>query len=178
MPGTQITMHRTNERTIQLLGQHQIVQQGDSGSVSVDVLAAVEGRENLSERFATTIGGVISHRLGVHGAFYVEPLFVLNANSQRALESDPRHAMILGVGTRLRLGSSRTYLMAEAAPRLTSGYHAGVNHVTVGIEKRAGGHMFQLNVSSDLGTTFGQLARGGFLTSKWFIGFNLTRKFF
>ena len=177
-PGTQLTMHRTNDRTIQLMGQHQIVQQGDAGSFSADVLVAVEGRENLSERYATTIAGVISHRMGAHGAFYVQPMVVLNANTQRVLESDPRHAGMIGFGARIRIGASRTYLVGEASPRLTSGYHAGSNHVSVGIEKRAGGHMFQLNVSNDLGTTFGQLARGGFLKDKWFIGFNLTRKFY
>lgn len=47
-----------------------------------------------------------------------------------------------------------------------------------GIEKRAGGHVFQLNVSNSIGTTPGQIARGGYDASDWYIGFNLSRKFF
>jgi hypothetical protein len=37
--------------------------------------------------------------------------------------------------------------------------------------------MFQLNVSNGQGTTFGQVARGGF-TDSLYLGFNLARKFF
>jgi hypothetical protein len=37
--------------------------------------------------------------------------------------------------------------------------------------------VFQLNVNNGQGTTFGQLARGGFPDSLY-LGFNLARKFF
>jgi hypothetical protein len=40
-----------------------------------------------------------------------------------------------------------------------------------------GGHLFQLNFNNELGTTFDQLARGGFARSLY-LGFNLARKFF
>jgi hypothetical protein len=49
--------------------------------------------------------------------------------------------------------------------------------MTFGIEKRAGGHSFQLNFSNDLGTTPAQVARGQQLDG-WFIGFNISRKFY
>jgi hypothetical protein len=50
--------------------------------------------------------------------------------------------------------------------------------VSFGIEKRAGGHLFQLNFSNGFGTTFGQVARGGFTYDDWYLGFNIARKFF
>ena len=50
--------------------------------------------------------------------------------------------------------------------------------VTFGIEKRVGGHAFQLNFSNDLGTTPAQVARGHLGADDWFIGFNLSRKFY
>jgi hypothetical protein len=53
-----------------------------------------------------------------------------------------------------------------------------VHHGTFGIEKRAGGHVFQFNFSNGLGNTFGQLARGGTANEDWYIGFNISRKFF
>ena len=44
--------------------------------------------------------------------------------------------------------------------------------------KRAGGHVFQLNFSNNIGTTPSQIARGGFDNEDWYIGFNISRKFF
>jgi hypothetical protein len=174
--GTQLAVHRTNERTIQLLGQRLVIRHGDSRAFSADVLVAVEGRENLSERFATTVGAVVSRRFGTRGTFYVEPMVTLNANTKPNLPTDPRHTGIVGVGTRLRVGR-RTYVVAEVAPRV-SGFAPGFNHASFGLEKRAGGHMFQLTVANNVGTTLAQVARGGTKKHAWYIGFNLTRRFF
>jgi len=80
--------------------------------------------------------------------------------------------------TRSWLGSGRgcVYLLGEYVPRLT-GFDAGAHHLSFGIEKRAGGHTFQLNFSNSLGTTPAQLAQGG-SKDDWFIGFNIARKFY
>jgi hypothetical protein len=51
-------------------------------------------------------------------------------------------------------------------------------HASFALEKRAGGHMFQLNFSNGFGTTMSQLARGGFTNDDWYLGFNISRKFF
>jgi hypothetical protein len=61
-------------------------------------------------------------------------------------------------------------------PRV-SGYDPGITQGTFGIEKRAGGHSFQINVSNAFGTTMGQLARGGFSNDDWYLGFSISRKF-
>jgi hypothetical protein len=62
------------------------------------------------------------------------------------------------------------------APR-AAGYSPDKPAFGFAIEKRAGGHLFQLNVNNGQGTTFGQVARGGFADSLY-LGFNLARKFF
>lgn len=49
---------------------------------------------------------------------------------------------------------------------------------TFGIEKRARGHTFQLNVSNSIGTSMAQMARGASNNKDWFLGFNMSRKFF
>jgi hypothetical protein len=72
--------------------------------------------------------------------------------------------------------SASVYVVAEVAPR-AGGYRPGQPAYGFGIEKRAGGHMFQLNFNNGQGTTFGQLARGG-LADSLYLGFNLARKFF
>jgi hypothetical protein len=53
-----------------------------------------------------------------------------------------------------------------------------VNQISFGLEGRAGGHLFQLNVSNGFGTTLGQIADGAFNNDNWYIGFNIARKFF
>jgi len=68
------------------------------------------------------------------------------------------------------------YLIGEYAPRL-AGFDDGAHHVSFGVEKRVGGHTFQLNVSNSLGSTPAQIAQGG-SKDDWFIGFNIARKFY
>lgn len=178
LPGTQVTVHRTNDRTIQFLGQHELWRQSDSQWLSADVVAAVEGLDNFQTTYAKTIGAVFGHRFGEYASVYAEPMVVFDANAFPVLPTDDRHTAMVGLATRVRLGAgSRTYVVAEVAPRV-AGYSAGVNHVSVGIEKRAGGHVFQLNVSNSFGTTLAQVARGGPAQKDWYIGFNLTRKFY
>jgi len=67
--------------------------------------------------------------------------------------------------------------VGEIAPR-AAGFKPGVMHAAFGVEKRAGGHMFQLTVANSWATTMGQIARGGPGDDNWFLGFNLSRKFF
>lgn len=173
LPGTQVGIHRTNTRAIQLFGQQDVWR--SAGGVGVQALAAIEGADNFSEDFSGTIGAIVSKRFGTRGAVYVEPMGVFNSNPvDRPLEDD--HTFLLGLGARWRIGGT-VYLFAEGAPRL-AGYDAGVTHVSAGIEKRAGGHVFQFNVSNALGTTLRQIAQGGATNDDWYIGFNLTRRFF
>ena len=49
--------------------------------------------------------------------------------------------------------------------------------IAFAIEKRAGGHLFQLNFANNVSTTYRHLARGG-LSDSLFLGFNIARKFF
>ena len=50
--------------------------------------------------------------------------------------------------------------------------------ISFGLEKRSGGHMFQLTITNGFGTTMGQVARGGRNTEDWHLGFSISRKFF
>jgi Membrane bound beta barrel domain (DUF5777) len=179
LPGTQVIVHRTNDRTIQFSGQHEIFprQAGSGGSYVADAIVAVEGGNNFSEDFSGSVGAVLSRRFQNRGAVYLQPIFVFNAATDLVADDDPQHTFLLGFGARLRLGQSRTYVLFEAAPQV-AGYRDGVDHVSFGIEKRAGGHVFQLTITNALGTTLRQIARGGELQGDWFIGFNLSRKFY
>jgi hypothetical protein len=173
-PGTEVTFHRTNDRSIQLLGQHELLRQQAGRPLTIDAIVAAEGGNNFSEEFSGTIGAVLSRQLAERGAVYIQPLFVSNTNPQ---PDGDRHTMVVGLGARIRIGQSRAYVVAEAAPQI-AGYDAGVDHVSLGIEKRAGGHVFQFTVANALGTTLRQVAQGGPHRGDWFVGFNLTRRFY
>lgn len=177
VPGTQVVLHRTNDRAIQMLGQSQIFRQSDGRPFTLDVIGAIEGQNNFREDHSLTAAAVLAHQFTDRGAVYVHPAIVLNSNRLSDTTTDDNHTVVLGFGGRLRLGKTKMYVVAEAAPRL-AGYKPGVDHISVGFEHRAGGHMFQINVSNALGSTLRQVALGGPGNGDWFLGFNLSRRFF
>lgn len=173
LPGTQIGVHRTSDRTIQLFAQQSVLKQRDGAPLGLDGIATFEGYDNLRSHQLGTFGVVMSRNVGRRAALYVEPLFVANANPFNVGDNN---SVMLGLGARVRVRPS-TYLVGEYTPRL-SGYDANADQISFGVEMRAGGHLFQLNVSNGFGTTLGQLAAGGVQNDTWFFGFNLSRKFF
>jgi uncharacterized beta barrel domain-containing protein DUF5777 len=173
--GAQIGVHRTSDRTIQVFGQYSVLSERHGGAAGFDVLVALEGENNLRDQHKAAVGAVVSRNLGRRAAVYAEPIWIGNTNAAD-IDGVDDNSLLLGLGARVRVRPS-TYLVAEITPRL-AGYDPGVNQISFGLESRAGGHLFQLNVSNGFGTTLGQLARGGFSNDDWYIGFNIARKFF
>jgi hypothetical protein len=175
MRGTQIGIYRTSNRTIELFAQYSALQQRDNGVIGLDIVATMDGTNNFRDSYSPALGVVISRELGSYGALYFEPLWVNNSNPLPSELTDDNDTVLLGLGARIRIRPT-VYLVGEIIPRV--GFDPGVSHGTFGIEKRAGGHVFQLNFSNNIGTTMGQLARGGVTNDDWYIGFNISRKFF
>jgi hypothetical protein len=173
MAGTQIGIHRTSDRTIEFFAQQHLIGQGGS-PVGIDIIATAEGTNNFRDSYSPAIGAVISRNLGRRGAVYAHPIWINNTNALAANGSD-NNTFIVGLGARLRVRPT-VYLVGEAIPR--TGYTPDSIYASFGVEKRAGGHSFQLNISNGFGTTLAQLARGGQGRDTWFIGFNISRKFF
>lgn len=173
--GTQIGVHRTSDRTTQLFGQHSLLVQKAGSLIALDAIGTLEGANNLHSRYRSTVGVAASHKIGRLAAVYAEPLLVVNSNAL-ANQGFDNNTLMIGLGGRLRIRPA-TYLVGEITPRI-AGFEPGVNQVSFGLEGRAGGHLFQLNVSNGFGTTLGQLAGGAFNNDNWYIGFNLARKFF
>lgn len=174
MRGLQAGITRTSDRTINLFSQYNVSQQSASRWVGVNVLFSVDGTDNFSDRFSPVLGLVISRELGSHGAVYFDPMWVHGANLFQTDGADT-DTFIGGIGLRLRV--LRTlYLVGEMMPR--AGYNPGVNQMAFAVEKRVGGHSFQINFSNGLQITPGQVTRGGTSNNDWYLGFNITRKFF
>jgi len=174
MRGTQIGIYRTSNRTIEFFAQYSGLQQKDHG-FGLDVIATMDGTDNFSDSYSPALGVVLSRELGSHGALYFEPIWVNNSNQLPSELADDNNTFLFGIGGRLRVRPT-VYVVGEYIPRI--GYSPGVDHLTFGVEKRAGGHVFQLNFSNNIGTTPAQIARGGFDNEDWYIGFSISRKFF
>jgi hypothetical protein len=169
----EVAASRTNfDRMIQLYGKYDAVHQAEAVPVSVSGLVSVQGPNNFREQFAPALGAVISREIQQRVALYAAPIWVHNTAAASGVIRD---TFYVGVGGRVRVMSS-TYLVAEVSPRV-SGYAPGNAEFGFGIEKRVGGHVFQLNVANAQGITFGQIASGG-APRNLHLGFNLTRKFF
>jgi hypothetical protein len=174
--GAQAGIHRTSDRTIEFFGQYDLLGHNPDRLFNVAALATIDGTNNFRDTYTPAIGVLASYELGDHGAIHVEPMWVNNSN---LLPDDPledNDTFIVGLGARLRIRPT-VYVVGEFTPRI-SGYDPGSNLASFGIEKRVGGHAFQLNFSNGFGTTMGQIARGSVGDNDWFIGFNISRKFF
>jgi hypothetical protein len=181
---TQLGINRTSDRTIQFFGQREILRQGPH-PFSLDLYATFEGLDNFSEQHSPALALLLSRKLGGKLALYAMPAWVGNTNLED-LPGEPENTFLVGLGGRVRLGDS-SYLVGEVVPRL-GGYEFAGTHMTFGLEQRVGGHGFQINVSNSIGTTLVQVARGGGTPLRlrdtlgdghsWYIGFNISRKFY
>jgi hypothetical protein len=171
LAGTQLEVYRSSNKTMLFQLDQSLVRQG-SAPVGVALRLGIEGRDNFSEEYSPNAAVVVSRKLGRRAALYAVPTFVGNAR----IGQDDESSLILGLGARLLLGSG-VAVTGEWHPRI-----AGVTDrrdiFAFGIEKRVGGHAFQINFSNDLVTTPGQIARGQAEPDDLFIGFNITRKFY
>lgn len=171
--GTQIGVHRTSEKSIQFFGQHSVLSERDGRALGLDALITAEGSDNFQEHYRMGIGALISRTAGGIASLYAEPIAVINANP---FDTGDQTTFMVGLGARVRIRPT-VYVIGEITPRI-AGYDPDDHQVSFGIEKRAGGHLFQINFSNDFATTLGQLARGARNYDDWYIGFNISRKFF
>lgn len=176
MRGTQVGIHRTSDRTIEFFGQHEVRAQSASFPLTIDALATIDGTNNFRDSYSPGLGAVISRTVGEHAAFYLHPMWVNNSNTLPSELVDDNSTILIGVGTRLRVRPT-VYLTVEGTPRV-GGYDPGSHQIGVGLEKRSGGHMFQLTVGNGFGTTIGQIARGTSNRDDWYLGFSISRKFY
>lgn len=185
MPGWQAGIYRTSDRTIQLFTQYNLLKQGDRRPFNVDALATLEGTNNLRSKDpaqvtgrgirSPSIGAVVSRVFGRTASIALTAAWVNNTNPLPTELVDDNDTVIMGIGGRLRVRPT-VYLVAEVVPRV-AGNSPGTTLGSFGIEKRVGGHAFQVNFSNGIGSTIAQIARGTAASSSWHIGFNINRKF-
>lgn len=174
--GWQAGIYRTSDRTIEFFTQYNVVRQGGALPVAIDAYLTAEGTNNFKDSYSPTIGAVITRTIGEHASVHAMPLWVNNTNELPGELADDNSTFLLGLGARLRIRPT-VYVVGEFAPRV-GGFHPGDHLLSFGIEKRVGGHAFQVSVSNSTGSTLAQVARSFANGDDWFIGFNISRKFY
>ena len=186
----QAGLHRSLlSKTLQAFARYDAVRQTGSFPVGLSVTGALEGTNNLRQQHQPTIAATASRAFGRALFAYLSPAFVGRTHVAdflagqghdhgilEAAEESTGHrgSLFVGAGARLRVRPT-VYVTAEYSPRV-SGYRPNRGAWGAAVEKRAGGHTFQMNFTNSFGTTFGQIARGG-SPHDVYLGFNLTRKF-
>lgn len=172
MKNTQVGFHRTNDKDIMFFSQYGLIRQGQL-PMDVSILASVDGTNNFQDSYSPSLGAILSRTIADRAAVYVEPMWVNNTNPLPGSLVDDNDTIVVGLGTRIRF-SATGYFVFEYSPR--SGYKPGEDPFSIGFEKRAGGHTFQLNFGNSYATTRRQIAQGG--QDAWYMGFNISRKFY
>jgi hypothetical protein len=168
----QVAAHRSMLfKAIQIAGRYDAWRQTDRVPASISLVASVEGDDNLSDHHQPGFGAAVSRTVGRAVMLYASPMVVWNT---LAAPAEHENTFLLGVGGRVRLRPS-VFIAAEVAPRL-AGHRPDRASWGVGLEKHTRGHVFQINVTNNFGTTYGQIARGGDRHNVY-LGFNLARTF-
>jgi hypothetical protein len=174
--GAQVGIYRTSDRNIQFFSQYNVLRQGSRSPLGVTALLSVDGTNNFRDDYSPTVGAIVSRTVRNSLALYAEPAWVGNTNAFDS-PGDNDSTFVLGLSSRVRVRPT-VYGVIEVVPRL-SGHSPGDPAIAFALEKRAGGHVFQINFSNTVGSTFSEVLRGGGAsTEHWYIGFNLSRKFY
>lgn len=170
----EVAAYRTSSsRTIQLYGKYDAFHEDARMPVGFSAIVSIEGTNNFQQEFAPMLGASISRDIGSVAEVYVVPMWV--HNTAPGSPGPMRDTGMVGFGGNVRVRPA-LYLTAEVTPRV-GGYVIGDAEYGFGVSMRVGGHVFDLTFTNGQGTTFAQMAKGGFPDSLFF-GFNLARKFF
>jgi hypothetical protein len=181
--GTQVGVHRTSGKTIEFFGEYNLMNQDADTAFGLNALVSIDGTNNFRDRYSPALGAVLSRTFGQNAAVYFQPIWVNNSNPLPDELSDDNDTILYSVSARVRIRPT-VYLVGEYVPR--TGFKGQTsltvpeppNYAGFAIEKRLGLHVFQLNFANGFPFTISQLARGGESNDDWFLGFNITRKFY
>jgi hypothetical protein len=160
------------------------LEQGQNSSLPISAALQVGGSvvsqdepqgEEWSGRFRLSALVSLSYQLNDKISFLLVPAFASNANFW---EPDSEGTFALGIGGRFMLFDDFS-LIAEWVPPL-AGYEDFYSGWGFGVEKKIGGHVFQLFVTDSVGLIASQYLPGGDLRlgdGDFRLGFNIFRTF-
>jgi hypothetical protein len=79
----QVVVHRARmNKTIQFLGQYAVTRQHEGMPFEIAALVGVEGTDNFTGVYSTSVGAVITRLFADKAAIHLDPIWVGNANNQ------------------------------------------------------------------------------------------------
>ena len=146
-----------------------------SGALNIGGSVVTESQPSDVDRMKFNIQGILSYQLSNSLSFALVPAYSSNTNHW---DPAPEGTFALGTGGRLMIFNDFSIIW-EWNPVL-SGYKVNTNGWALGIEKKIGGHVFQVFVLNSAGLTSSQFISGGDLRLQdgdFRIGFNIFRLF-
>jgi len=128
-----------------------------------------------AENFKFNLVLSLSHQINDRLSFLLVPAYSSNTNHW---ESPSEGTLALGIGGRCMIFNDFS-IIGEWIP-VIDGYKDNSNGWGLGIEKKIGGHVFQVFIINSIGLTSSQFIPGGELKLKdgdFRVGFNIFRKF-
>jgi hypothetical protein len=116
---------------------------------------------------------VVSHVFAGHGALYAHPLYVGTWARRRSTGGRDWTASV-GLGARWRLGGSHVYVVAEAAPKSPARPTASITSVSLNGARAA---IYSIHGGQCARHDLSQVVNGA-NRGDWYVGFNLSRKFY
>ena len=135
------------------------MQQRESFPVGIAAFASIDGTNNFHDSYSPALGAVVSREFGGTAPSTSSRSGSTTPTRCRASWSTTTTRSWSASAARVRVRPT-VYVVAEIAPRIF-GFDPETTTASFAIEKRAGGHTFQLNFSNAFGTTMAQVARGG-----------------
>ncbi len=191
MRGLQVGIYRTSvSKTIEFFSQYSLLQQREGSPLDIGVIASIEGTNNFMDTgdpddpenpeilasYSPAIGVVVTRELGNSGALYFEPIWVNNTNPQPGEVVDDNDTFLFGLGARIRIRPT-VYLVGEFIPRIGYDPRPALRHVR---DRETGRRthlpaQFLERLRHDDGADRPRRHEEG---DDWFLGFNISRKFF
>lgn len=169
-------------RTIEFASAFQVSRQGESGPLSMQVRAGVEGRNNFQDRFAPFLQLAMNRTYGDRVSFAVAPSIAFNTRDEKTFlppdllfGADHDYTASVGVGLGLRL-TPTVSVVGELVPRVAGfkGERFDRPAVSFGVQKATFRHTFQFVVSTAAPMTTAQYTVNG--TDTFTAGFNIYRR--
>ena len=169
-------------RTIEFASAFQISRQGESGPLSMQVRAGVEGRNNFQDRFAPFLQLALNRTFADRLSVAISPGVAFNTRDEDTFlpadllfDAEHDYTASLGLGLGLRL-TPTVSVVGEWVPRAAGfkGERFDRPAVSFGVQKATFRHTFEFVVSTAGPMTTAQYMVNG--TDRFTAGFNIYRR--
>ena len=139
---------------------------------------SIDGTNNFSDSYSPALGVIVSRELGTHGAVYARPDLGEQHQSRAVRAGRRQRTRSCSAWARGCASGPTVYVTAEVAPRLCWLRRPAMRCQLRRREARRRPRLRASTSPTASGRRWRQMARGGTANDDWYIGFNISRKFY